>query len=104
MNKSILNHELTPLFLQVVNAELATCLSSATEEFSTERFRYLSQVRHKVVVRALLRLEENQRASFSKNEILINQKLEELAHGLLENAKKEAVNFSRGRAAVKKYK
>ena len=104
MNKSILNHELTPLFLQVVNAELATCLSSATEEFSTERFRYLSQVRHKVVTRALLRFDCDKKIAFSKNEIKINQKLEELAQGLLDNAKKEAVNFSRGRAAVKKYK
>lgn len=104
MKNSILNHDETPLFLQAVNAELTACLSSESEEFSTERFRYLSRIRHKVVVRALSRLEGEKRAAFAKNEFIINQKLEELAQGLLDNAKKEAVNFSRGRAAVKKYK
>jgi hypothetical protein len=104
LKNSILNHEYTPLFLQAVNAELSACLSSDIEAFSTERFRYLSQIRHKVVVRALSRLEGDAKKAFSRNEIAINQKLEELAQGLLENAKDEAVKFSRGRAAVKKYK
>ncbi|WP_394221924.1 hypothetical protein [Alteromonas gracilis] len=104
MKNAILNHTETPLFLQAVNAELAACLSSNNEEFSTERFRHLSQIRHKVVVRALNRMEGNKKTQFAKKEFEINQKLEELAQGLLESAKKEAVQFSRGRAAVKKYK
>jgi len=104
LKNSILNHSETPLFLQAVNAELAACLSSSSEEFSTERFRYLSQIRHKIVVRALSRLEGDEKNAFAQKEITINQKLEELAQGLLDNAKKEAVKFSRGRAAVKKYK
>lgn len=104
MKNSILNHCETPPFLQAVNTELAACLSSSSEEFSTERFRYLSQIRHKVVVRALRRLDGDKKTKFAKEELEINQKLEELAQGLLDNAKKEAVNFSRGRAAVKKYK
>ncbi|APE01193.1 hypothetical protein BM526_04550 [Alteromonas mediterranea] len=104
MKNSILNHCETPPFLQAVNTELAACLSSSSEEFSTERFRYLSQIRHKVVVRALSRLEDDEKTSFAQKEITINQKLEELAQGLLDSAKKEAVKFSRGRAAVKKYK
>lgn len=104
MKNSILNHCETPPFLQAVNTELAACLSSSREEFSTERFRYLSQIRHKVVVRALRRLDDDSKSKFAKEELEINQKLEELAQGLLDNAKKEAVKFSRGRAAVKKYK
>jgi len=104
LKNAILNHSETPLFLQAVNAELAACLSLGNEEFSTERFRHLSQIRHKVVVRALRRLNGDKKTQFAKKEFEINQKLEELAQGLLENAKKEAVQFSRGRAAVKKYK
>lgn len=104
MKNTILDHCETPPFLQAVNTELAACLSSSDEEFSTERFRYLSQIRHKVVVRALSRLEGNEKTLFAEKEVLINKKLEELARGLLENAKQEAVKFTRGRAAVKKYK
>lgn len=104
MKNTILDHESTPLFLQAVNAELAACLSSDAEDFSTERFRYLSEVRHKVVTRALNRMTGSEKTLFASEEIKVNQKLEELAQGLLENAKKEAVKFSRGRAAVKKYK
>ena len=104
MKNTILDHCETPPFLQAVNTELAACLSSSSEEFSSERFRYLSQIRHKVVVRALRRLDGDKKTKFAKEELEINQKLEELAQGLLDNAKKEAVNFSRGRAAVKKYK
>lgn len=104
MKNTILDHQSTPLFLQAVNAELAACLSSDAEEFSTERFRHLIQVRHKVVTRALQRMEGSKKSAFASKEFEINQKLEELAQGLLENAKKEAVKFSRGRAAVKKYK
>lgn len=104
MKNTILDHESTPLFLQAVNAELAACLSSDAEDFSTERFRLLVQVRHKVVTRALKRMAVSEKSGFASKEIKINQKLEELAQGLLENAKKEAVKFSRGRAAVKKYK
>tara|TARA_B100000965_G_scaffold372562_1_gene362336 strand:+ start:3832 stop:4146 length:315 start_codon:yes stop_codon:yes gene_type:complete len=104
LKNSILNHSDTPLFLQAVNAELAACLSSSSDTFSTERFRYLSQIRHKVVVRALRRLDGDKKSKFAKEELEINQKLAELAQGLLDNAKREAVKFSRGRAAVKKYK
>lgn len=104
MKNSILNHSETPLFLQAVNAELAACLSSSSDTFSTERFRHLIQIRHKVVTRALKRMAGSQKSAFAYKEFEINQKLEELAQGLLDNAKKEAVKFSRGRAAVKKYK
>lgn len=104
MNDPILNHEFSPPFLQAVNAALTACLSAENDTISTERFRNLSLLRHKVVIRALARLKGNDRAVFASKEIIINQKLEELARGLLENAKQEAVNFSRGRTAVKKYK
>ena len=104
MKKTILDHQFTPLFLRAVNAELAACLSFDTEEFSTERFRHLIQVRHKVVTRALKRMAGSQKSAFAYKELEINQKLEGLAQGLLDNAKKEAVKFTRGRAAVKKYK
>tara|TARA_A200000159_G_scaffold109771_2_gene102730 strand:+ start:125932 stop:126249 length:318 start_codon:yes stop_codon:yes gene_type:complete len=103
LNKSILNHANTPLFLQAVNSELAACLSTPGEDFSTDRFRYLCDVRHKVVVRALARLDPDVRHSFAKEELEINNNLEKLAQGLLLNAKDEAVKFSRGRSAVKKY-
>ena len=104
MKNTILDHEYTPPLLQAVNAEFAACLSSDAEEFSTERFRHLTQVRHKVVTRALKRMSGSEKSAFASKEIIINQKLEELAQGLLDNAKQEAVKFSRGRAAVKKYK
>ena len=104
MKNSILDHEYTPPFLKAVNAALAACLSSDPEELSTERFKHLSTVRHKVVIRILSRLKDNERKAFSEKEVVINQKLEELAQGLLKRSKEEAVQFSRGRAAVKKYK
>lgn len=104
MKNSILDHEYTPPFLKAVNAALAACLSSEPEKLSTERFKHLSTVRHKVVIRNLSRLKDNERKAFSEKEVVINQKLEELAQGLLKKSKEEAVQFSRGRAAVKKYK
>ena len=104
MNNSTLNHTHTPLLLQAVNNALTACLSSGNKEFSTERFRRLSETRHKVVVRALKRLSGDEKSSFVQNELKVNQMLEELAQSLLNGAKQEAVKFSRGRAAVKKYK
>ena len=42
--------------------------------------------------------------AFAAKELEINNKLEKLARGLLDSAKDEAVQYSRGRAALKKYK
>lgn len=103
MNDLILNHEFTPPFLQAVNAELSACLASTSEDFSTQRFKYLCDVRYKVVMRALTRLTPDVRRSFAEKELDINHSLEELAQGLLLSAKAEAVKFSRGQSAVKKY-
>ncbi len=104
MNKSNLNHSLTPLFLQVVNSQLAICLEASAEHFSSERFYQICDVRHKVVVRTLARLDKTEREAFAEHEYQVNQQLEELAQALLSNAKSEAVKFYRGRAAVNKYK
>ena len=104
MKHSILNHNKTPLFLKVVNSKLAACLMLNGGEFSTTDFQTLISLRHKVVTRFLCRLNSEEKKAFAKKEIFINKKLEELARGLLENAKDDAVKFSRGRTAVKKYK
>jgi len=104
LKNSILNHSDTPLFLKAVNARLTACLTLSSDDFSSEQFRYLSQIRHKVILRALSRMPPDQRTDFAKQELEINRKLEELAQGLLGNAKDEVVKYSRGRAAVNKYK
>ena len=104
MNKSSLNHSRTPLFLEVVNSKLATCMAASAEDFSTERFHQICDIRHKVVIRTLSRLEKTEREVFAKHEYEINQQLEEFAQALLSSAKSEAVKFYRGRAAVKNYK
>ncbi|MDO6568452.1 hypothetical protein Q4561_15380 [Alteromonas sp. 1_MG-2023] len=104
MKNSILSHTNTPLFLQAVNAKLSACLLLENSDFSTSDFQSLIALRHKVVIRELKRLNDAERKVFAQKEMIINQKLEELAQGLLDNAKEEAFKFSRGRAAVKKYK
>lgn len=104
MKNSILDHQHTPIFLKAVNAKLAACLSLDSDDFSTSDFQSLITLRHRVVIRELARLTEADKKAFSSQELKINQKLQELAQGLLDNAKEEAVKFSRGRAAVKKYK
>lgn len=104
MNNPNLNHTYTPVFLQVVNSQLTTCLAASGEHFSSDRFYYLTEVRHKVVLRELSRLNGQQRKLFAEKEHINNQQLEEVAQALLLSAKAEAVKFSRGRSAVKKYK
>lgn len=90
--------------LKVVNSHLATCLAASGEQFSSQHFYHICDVRHKVVLRALARLEPTEREAFAKHEYEVNQQLAELAQALLANAKSEAVKFYRGRAAVNKYK
>ncbi|WP_282145517.1 hypothetical protein [Alteromonas stellipolaris] len=104
MNQVIFNHELTPLFLQVVNEKLAACLVLSDAPIPTENFRSLVQLRDRVIRRALKQMDSEVEKAFAAKELEINNKLEKLARGLLDSAKDEAVQYSRGRAALKKYK
>ncbi|ANB26375.1 hypothetical protein [Alteromonas stellipolaris] len=104
MNQVIFNHELTPLFLQVVNEKLAACLVLSDASIPTDDFSALIKLRDRVIRRALKQMDSEVEKAFAAKELEINNKLEKLARGLLDSAKDEAVQYSRGRAALKKYK
>lgn len=104
MNTLNFNHELTPKFLQAVNTQLAACLSLNSPETPTDEIRKLVILRDKLVNRYLKRLTTADAKRFAELELPVNEQLEKLARGLLDFAKSEAVQYVRGRAAIKKYK
>ena len=103
MNKITLNHTYTPILLKVVNAHLINCIERSGESDS-EQLRSLSELRHKVVIRTLSRLEGEEAKRFAEKEFETNQRIVKLAQALLQDAKLDAVKLFRGREAVKKYK
>lgn len=97
-----LNHEYSPLFLQIVNRKIQRCLLDI-DKFS-EEFAYAIQLRHKVVIRELKKLRGEARRNFAENEVNANSHLEDLTSHLLDDAKSEVIQLKRNEAAVKRYR
>lgn len=104
MNIEKLNHSLTPLALSQVNVEIIEIVELEDEHEKFLRLKEIMVKRDGVISDYLATLSPSERASFATKELVINDELLNLATELHKSAKKEVVDFVRGRAAVKKYK
>lgn len=98
-----LDHDESPPELREINAKLIACFKLTDTVELAERFNHLVALRADLIESLLSSLPEKQKVPFSSKELEVNQVLHSLACNLLDSAKKEIVQYMRGRAAIKKY-
>lgn len=97
------NHAHTPLFLKKLNAKLADNLKVQERNDSDEHLKRLVTLRHKLVMRALRQLPSSKLSSFAKNELTVNEFLEDVIKELRSQVKNNLVELSRAKKAAKSY-
>lgn len=97
------NHAHTPLFLKKLNAKLADNLKAQDRADSDEQLTRLVTLRHKLVTRALKQLPSSKLSSFAKNELIVNESLENIIKELRSQIKNNLVELSRAKKAAKSY-
>ena len=97
------NHAHTPLFLKELNAKLADNLKAHDRTDSDEHLKRLVTLRHKLVMRALKQLPSSKLSSFAKNELIVNEFLENFTKELRSQIKNNLVELSRAKKAAKSY-
>ena len=97
------NHAHTPLFLKKLNAKLADNLKVQERNDSDEHLKRLVKLRHKLVMRALRQLPSSKLSSFAKNELTVNEFLEDVIKELRSQVKNNLVELSRAKKAAKSY-
>lgn len=98
-----INHAHTPLFLKKLNAKLADNLKVQERNDSDEHLKRLVTLRHKLVMRALRQLPSSKLSSFAKNELTVNEFLEDVIKELRSQVKNNLVELSRAKKAAKSY-
>lgn len=105
MNLNELNHELTPDALGALNAQIIDALPQPDDASSGFKTFYELIVQRDALVQQILAGAEPEFAqAFAGKELVVNNKLKELAQTLLKSAKDDASHFIRSQAAIKKYK
>lgn len=102
-NAPDLNHSHTPLFLRILNKHIIDSLveEEGDDEFST--LSHLISIRHKIILRELKRLPEEERKEFARNENDVQRHLDDMANKLLKAYKDKLLEFTRAKAALKRY-
>lgn len=103
MNIEQLNHSLTPFDLFHINVEIVEIINLEDEHEKFIRLREVMLKRDEIITDYLATLPSSEKASFAAKELIVNEKLLDLAIELHKNAKQEVVDFVRGRTAVRKY-
>lgn len=105
MKLNELNHEHTPSALGAINAQIVDALQQPDEPSSGfATFHKLIVQRDDLVQQILADADKVFARSFAEKELVVNDKLKELAQTLLKSAKDDASHFVRSQAAIKKYK
>ena len=105
MNIDELNHNLTPDALRAVNQDIIACLERPDEQSPGFAVFYeLIQQRDTLVQQFLQQSSPEQAKAFAAKELLVNDRLKDVAQTLLKSAKADASHFIRSQAAIKKYK
>ena len=97
------NHAHTPLFLKKLNAKLAENLKVQERTDLDEHLKRLVTLRHKLIMRALKQLPSSKLSSFAKNELIVNEFLENFIKELRSQIKNNLVELSRAKKAAKSY-
>ena len=98
-----LNHSYSPLFLRILNKHI---IDSLVEEEGDDEFATLSHlitIRHKIILRELKRLPHEERKDFAWNEKAVQLQLDDMANKLLKAYKDKLLEFTRAKAALKRY-
>lgn len=105
MNLNDLNHDLTPDDLRVINASIVDALAKPDEPSSGFAALFALIVQRDELVQHILNTSDSTFArDFAAKELVVNDKLKEVAQTLLKSAKDDASHFIRSQAAIKKYK
>lgn len=105
MNLNELNHSETPDALRVVNQQIVDCLATPDDsESGFKSFFALVKQRDQIVQDILSQSDSTSARSFAEKELIVNDKLKEVAQTLLKSAKDDVSHFIRSQAAIKKYK
>lgn len=105
MNLDELNHDLTPNALGTLNAQIVDALPQPDDSSSGfKTFFELIVQRDELVQQILADADSSFARAFAEKELVVNDKLKELAQTLLKSAKDDASHFIRSQAAIKKYK
>ncbi|WP_296044893.1 hypothetical protein [uncultured Alteromonas sp.] len=104
MNLNELNHELTPDALSDVNSQIIDSLKPEEQSSGFTLFYALIVQRDELVQHILADSDPAFARSFAEKELVVNDKLKEVAQTLLKSAKDDASHFIRSQAAIKKYK
>lgn len=105
MNLNDLNHDLTPDDLRVINSSIVDALAKSDEPSSGFAALYELIVQRDELVQHILNTSDSTFArDFAEKELVVNDKLKDVAQTLLKSAKDDASHFIRSQAAIKKYK
>lgn len=102
MKKLKLIHPLTPPSLIDVNSKLESLLQA--EELDDTKLRELVDARDEIILQHLEGLSAEAKQAFAREELIVNDKISEVAKGLLKKSLAQISGLLRGRKAVEKYK
>ncbi|MCW8090327.1 hypothetical protein [Alteromonas sp. ASW11-130] len=103
MNIDEFNHSLTPPALQQINEKIAALLSSDEDDDRVTNLNQLADERDIFIQSYLKSLTPEDAKEFAKQEIVVNDKLKEIAQVMRTAVKDDITHFIRSRSAVKKY-
>ncbi|NMH59662.1 hypothetical protein [Alteromonas ponticola] len=98
-----LNHSLTPPALQQINEKIAALLSAEEDDDRVTKLNQYADERDTFIQSYLQSLPSENAKEFAKQEIVVNDRLKEIAQQMLTSVKDDITHFVRSRSAVKKY-